>query len=155
MCVGMRACVGVTGGTPKRVERRVRTLRGLGLSDWPWASGSPHRGRQEAGRDPAHVRSLFQGMSETFETLHNLVHKGVKVVMDIPYELWNETSAEVADLKKQVGPRGGDGSAAPPAGRPPVRVPCGAAARKGPGAGPCRREGCGSSATCWWRSSRR
>lgn len=46
-------------------------------------------------------------MSETFETLHNLVHKGVKVVMDIPYELWNETSAEVADLKKQVpGPRG-------------------------------------------------
>ena len=45
---------------------------------------------------------LFQGMSETFETLHNLVHKGVKVVMDIPYELWNETSAEVADLKKQV-----------------------------------------------------
>ena len=41
-------------------------------------------------------------MSETFETLHNLVHKGVKVVMDNPYELWNETSAEVADLKKQV-----------------------------------------------------
>ncbi|NXQ32636.1 CNPY3 protein, partial [Alaudala cheleensis] len=45
--------------------------------------------------------ALSQGMSETFETLHNLVHKGVKVVMDIPYELWNETSAEVADLKKQ------------------------------------------------------
>lgn len=43
-----------------------------------------------------------QGMSETFSTLHGLVNKGVKVVMDIPYELWNETSAEVADLKKQV-----------------------------------------------------
>uniref|UniRef100_A0A671RYG1 Protein canopy homolog 3 n=1 Tax=Sinocyclocheilus anshuiensis TaxID=1608454 RepID=A0A671RYG1_9TELE len=42
-----------------------------------------------------------KGMSETFSTLHNLVNKGVKVVMDIPYELWNETSAEVADLKKQ------------------------------------------------------
>lgn len=41
-------------------------------------------------------------MSETFSTLHNLVNKGVKVVMDIPFELWNETSAEVADLKKQV-----------------------------------------------------
>lgn len=41
-------------------------------------------------------------MSETFSTLHNLVHKGVKVVMDIPYELWNETSAEISDLKKQV-----------------------------------------------------
>lgn len=50
---------------------------------------------------------LPQGMSETFETLHNLVHKGVKVVMDIPYELWNETSAEVADLKKQVPDLGG------------------------------------------------
>ncbi|XP_051557958.1 protein canopy homolog 3 [Myxocyprinus asiaticus] len=42
-----------------------------------------------------------KGISETFSTLHNLVNKGVKVVMDIPYELWNETSAEVADLKKQ------------------------------------------------------
>lgn len=62
-------------------------------------SGSP------AGATPPHQAVLLppsQGMSETFETLHNLVHKGVKVVMDIPYELWNETSAEVADLKKQV-----------------------------------------------------
>ncbi|XP_027894886.1 protein canopy homolog 3 [Xiphophorus couchianus] len=42
-----------------------------------------------------------KGMSETFSTLHGLVHKGVKVVMDIPYELWNETSAEISDLKKQ------------------------------------------------------
>lgn len=42
-----------------------------------------------------------KGMSETFQTLHGLVHKGVKVVMDIPYELWNETSAEVSDMKKQ------------------------------------------------------
>lgn len=43
-----------------------------------------------------------QGTSETFKTLQGLVNKGVNVVMDIPYELWNETSAEVADLKKQV-----------------------------------------------------
>ncbi|KAM9836323.1 protein canopy homolog 3 [Aulostomus maculatus] len=42
-----------------------------------------------------------KGMSETFSTLHGLVNKGVNVVMDIPYELWNETSAEVADLKKR------------------------------------------------------
>lgn len=47
-------------------------------------------------------RICLQGMSETFSTLHGLVNKGVNVVMDIPYELWNETSAEVADLKKQV-----------------------------------------------------
>lgn len=59
--------------------------------------------RSPAGRAPFQQTALLpQGMSETFETLHNLVHKGVKVVMDIPYELWNETSAEVADLKKQV-----------------------------------------------------
>lgn len=49
-----------------------------------------------------HFSFTVQGMSETFSTLHNLVNKGVKVVMDIPFELWNETSAEVADLKKQV-----------------------------------------------------
>lgn len=55
-------------------------------------------------------------MSETFETLHSLVHKGVKVVMDIPYELWNETSAEVADLKKQVWGREGAGD--------PGQAPC-------------------------------
>lgn len=61
--------------------------------------GSPPGGAQP---HPAVLLPLSQGMSETFETLHNLVHKGVKVVMDIPYELWNETSAEVADLKKQV-----------------------------------------------------
>ncbi|KFQ66762.1 Protein canopy 3, partial [Pelecanus crispus] len=43
-------------------------------------SGSP------AGGAPLHQAALLpQGMSETFETLHNLVHKGVKVVMDIPY----------------------------------------------------------------------
>ncbi|XP_077357433.1 protein canopy homolog 3 [Festucalex cinctus] len=42
-----------------------------------------------------------KGMSETFSTLHGLVNKGVNVVMDIPYELWNETSAEVSDLKKR------------------------------------------------------
>lgn len=55
---------------------------------------SLHKERTDSNR-------FAKGMSETFETLHNLVHKGVKVVMDIPYELWNETSAEVADLKKQ------------------------------------------------------
>uniref|UniRef100_UPI003AAE699C protein canopy homolog 3 n=1 Tax=Centroberyx gerrardi TaxID=166262 RepID=UPI003AAE699C len=53
-----------------------------------------HKERQGSNR-------FAKGMSETFSTLHGLVNKGVKVVMDIPYELWNETSAEVADLKKQ------------------------------------------------------
>ncbi|KAL4631192.1 hypothetical protein GN956_G14912 [Arapaima gigas] len=55
---------------------------------------SLHKEREGSNR-------FAKGMSETFTTLHNLVHKGVKVVMDIPYELWNETSAEVAEMKKQ------------------------------------------------------
>lgn len=67
----------------------------------PWVLGGESGSLAEGA--PLHRAALLpQGMSETFETLHNLVHKGVKVVMDIPYELWNETSAEVADLKKQV-----------------------------------------------------
>lgn len=73
--------------------------------------------RSWAGNVTSRGGSLpLQGMSETFETLHNLVHKGVKVVMDIPYELWNETSAEVADLKKQVPARRGQPAAALQAG---------------------------------------
>lgn len=68
-------------------------------------AGAGRMGWEPCRRIAPHQAVLLppsQGMSETFETLHNLVHKGVKVVMDIPYELWNETSAEVADLKKQV-----------------------------------------------------
>ena len=89
---------GVEGEDEREKLERVLTLAGsLGLQ--------LHRERSRAGRgrvSASHIPSCLQGMSETFETLHNLVHKGVKVVMDIPYELWNETSAEVADLKKQV-----------------------------------------------------
>uniref|UniRef100_A0A3Q1BQP9 Protein canopy homolog 3 n=1 Tax=Amphiprion ocellaris TaxID=80972 RepID=A0A3Q1BQP9_AMPOC len=59
-----------------------------------------------------------KGMSETFSTLHGLVNKGVNVVMDIPFELWNETSAEVADLKKQPVCRRNS-----PAGRRETRQP--------------------------------
>lgn len=40
-------------------------------------------------------------MSETFETLHGLVDKGVKVELGIPYELWDKPSAEVTQLKTQ------------------------------------------------------
>ncbi|XP_045591945.1 protein canopy 4 [Procambarus clarkii] len=40
-------------------------------------------------------------MSQTFQTLHNLVNKGVKVDLGIPQELWDEPSAEVAHLKTQ------------------------------------------------------
>lgn len=35
-------------------------------------------------------------------TLKNLVHKGVKVDLGLPYELWDEPSVEVTDMKKQV-----------------------------------------------------
>jgi protein canopy 3/4 len=40
-------------------------------------------------------------MSQTFETLHGLVDKGVKVELGIPYDLWDKPSAEVTQLKTQ------------------------------------------------------
>ncbi|XP_058798165.1 protein canopy 4 [Phymastichus coffea] len=40
-----------------------------------------------------------KGMSQTFKTLHGLVDKGVKVELGIPYELWDNPSAEITDLK--------------------------------------------------------
>ncbi|KAM9833664.1 protein canopy 4 [Syngnathus typhle] len=42
-----------------------------------------------------------KGSSQTMSTLKNLVHKGVKVELGLPYELWDEPSVEVTDMKKQ------------------------------------------------------
>nr|XP_020467029.1 protein canopy homolog 4 [Monopterus albus] len=42
-----------------------------------------------------------KGASQTISTLKNLVHKGVKVDLGLPYELWDEPSVEVSDMKKQ------------------------------------------------------
>ncbi|XP_068163842.1 protein canopy 4 isoform X2 [Antennarius striatus] len=42
-----------------------------------------------------------KGASQTMTTLKNLVHKGVKVDLGLPYELWDEPSVEVTDMKKQ------------------------------------------------------
>ncbi|XP_012690902.1 protein canopy 4 [Clupea harengus] len=42
-----------------------------------------------------------KGTSQTMTTLKNLVNKGVKVDMGIPYELWDEPSVEVSEMKKQ------------------------------------------------------
>lgn len=36
-------------------------------------------------------------------TLKNLVQKGVTVDLGLPFELWDEPSVEVTDMKKQVG----------------------------------------------------
>lgn len=48
---------------------------------------------------------VLQGASQTMTTLKNLVHKGVKVDLGMPYELWDEPSVEVSDMKKQVSVR--------------------------------------------------
>lgn len=53
-----------------------------------------------AGRS---VCTVPQGASQTMTTLKNLVHKGVKVDLGLPFELWDEPSVEVSDMKKQVG----------------------------------------------------
>uniref|UniRef100_A0A3Q3FKH4 Canopy FGF signaling regulator 4 n=1 Tax=Kryptolebias marmoratus TaxID=37003 RepID=A0A3Q3FKH4_KRYMA len=42
-----------------------------------------------------------KGSSQTMTTLKNLVNKGVKVDLGMPYELWDEPTVEVADMKKQ------------------------------------------------------
>lgn len=42
-----------------------------------------------------------KGMSQTFQTLHGLVEKGVKVDLGIPYDLWDKPSAEITHLKTQ------------------------------------------------------
>ncbi|XP_049949950.1 protein canopy 4 [Schistocerca serialis cubense] len=42
-----------------------------------------------------------KGMSQTFQTLHGLVNKGVKVELGIPYELWDKPSVEITNLKIQ------------------------------------------------------
>jgi len=41
-----------------------------------------------------------KGMSETMQTLHGLVNKGVKVELGIPYELWDRPSAEVSKMHR-------------------------------------------------------
>ncbi|XP_076765907.1 FGF signaling regulator protein canopy b [Xylocopa sonorina] len=42
-----------------------------------------------------------KGMSQTFKTLHELVNKGVKVELGMPYELWDKPSVEITTLKSQ------------------------------------------------------
>lgn len=54
-----------------------------------------HKERQDSTR-------FAKGMSQTFQTLHGLVDKGVKVELGIPYELWDKPSAEITNMKTQV-----------------------------------------------------
>ena len=53
-----------------------------------------HKERKDSTR-------FAKGMSSTFQTLHGLVDKGVKVDLGIPYDLWDKPSAEVTHLKTQ------------------------------------------------------
>lgn len=53
-----------------------------------------HKERKDSTR-------FAKGMSQTFQTLHNLVDKGVKVDLGIPEELWDKPSAEITRLKSQ------------------------------------------------------
>ncbi|XP_066249253.1 protein canopy 4 [Euwallacea similis] len=53
-----------------------------------------HKEREDSTR-------FAKGMSQTFQTLHGLVNKGVKVELGIPYELWDKPSVEVTNMKTQ------------------------------------------------------
>ncbi|XP_070185162.1 protein canopy 4-like isoform X1 [Littorina saxatilis] len=41
-----------------------------------------------------------KGQSETMKTLHGLVDKGVKVELGIPYEMWDQPSAEITNMQR-------------------------------------------------------
>ncbi|XP_050542197.1 protein canopy homolog 3 [Daktulosphaira vitifoliae] len=53
-----------------------------------------HKERTDSSR-------FARGMSQTFQTLHGLVNKGVKVELGIPYELWDKPSVEITTMKSQ------------------------------------------------------
>lgn len=53
-----------------------------------------HKEREDSTR-------FDKGMSQTFQTLHGLVDKGVKVELGIPYELWDKPSVEITNMKTQ------------------------------------------------------
>jgi len=46
-------------------------------------------------------RRFAKGRSQTMQTLHGLVEKGVKVELGIPYELWDQPSVEVTQMKAE------------------------------------------------------
>lgn len=54
-----------------------------------------HKERKDSTR-------FAKGMSQTFQALHGLVDKGVKVELGIPYELWDKPSVEITNMKTQV-----------------------------------------------------
>ncbi|XP_059210140.1 protein canopy homolog 3 [Centropristis striata] len=110
--IEMKSAFDETGKTKEVIDRNYRFIDGKGAPPIKYVKSdlrfievvenvcqrlleyNLHKERTGSNR-------FAKGMSETFSTLHGLVNKGVNVVMDIPFELWNETSAEVADLKKQ------------------------------------------------------
>lgn len=110
--IEMKSAFDETGKTKEVIDRNYRFIDGKGAAPIKYVKSdlrfievvenvcqrllgyNLHKERTGSNR-------FAKGISETFSTLHGLVNKGVNVVMDIPYELWNETSAEVADLKKQ------------------------------------------------------
>lgn len=82
---------------------------------WSWSTAKTSEEKVKALKDKlteaeeSHFHSChlmefvrLQGTSQTMTTLKNLVHKGVKVDLGMPFELWDEPSVEVTDMKKQV-----------------------------------------------------
>lgn len=55
---------------------------------------SLHKERKDSTR-------FAKGMPQTFQTLHGLVNKGVKVDLGIPMELWDNPPVEVTQMKSQ------------------------------------------------------
>ncbi|XP_058838771.1 protein canopy homolog 4 [Topomyia yanbarensis] len=81
----------------KRTEYRKSELRLLESMEYVCdriLEYNIHKERKDSTR-------FAKGMSQTFQTLHGLVDKGVKVDLGIPYELWDKPSAEITQMKTQ------------------------------------------------------
>lgn len=110
--IEMKSAFEETGKTKEVIDRNYRFIDGKGTAPIKYVKSDlrfievvenvcQRLLEYNLHKERAGSNRFAKGMSETFSTLHGLVNKGVNVVMDIPFELWNETSAEVADLKKQ------------------------------------------------------
>jgi len=73
-------------------KSQVRLIESMETACEGIMSYNIHKERKDSTR-------FAKGQSQTFQTLHGLVAKGVKVDLGMPFEMWDKPSAEVTDLK--------------------------------------------------------
>ncbi|KAL8609346.1 hypothetical protein ACOMHN_008140 [Nucella lapillus] len=89
---------GLDAKQKKRKEYKKSELRLIEVMDEPHVCNkileyNVHAERKKSLR-------YAKGQSETMKTLHGLVDKGVKVELGIPYNLWDQPSAEITNMQR-------------------------------------------------------